>query len=404
MTKREWLILAGVLLGFLALGALVYLPTTQSRLRKAAHEALAAENADRFRGVEVQFKGQHAVLTGQVDSERDIEEAERIVADLRVPTLFGSAKPKAVSGVRNLLTVGPVGSTPGGVGPPQGSEPFVSVTRFGDTVQLDGRLGSDALRQSLVDDLGQRYPGARVIDRVDVSNRVGPAPRGVDFDGLPAASEGSFFAAGKLDGAWTSFPGDASEEEIVAGLERDFPGLDSPLGGLSALRSWQEANSGSAGPPPANTNAAAAASTNNLAATATNDAATATNAPPAPDRPERRSVIGRLTFEPNAARASDEQLAYVLNLVREVQRRQPRAHFLLVGHTDSKGGEDTNRRVSASRAQVVVDYLVANGVDPGHLRAEGRGESEPIGDNETAEGRAKNRRVEVIWRINPTLP
>ncbi|MBN4047514.1 OmpA family protein [Acidimicrobiaceae bacterium AH-315-P05] len=64
------------------------------------------------------------------------------------------------------------------------------------------------------------------------------------------------------------------------------------------------------------------------------------------------------------------------------------------GHTDSQGGAGPNQRLSENRAQSVVDYLIGQGVDEAKLRAVGNGESQPIDDNETAEGRAANRRIQ----------
>ena len=65
----------------------------------------------------------------------------------------------------------------------------------------------------------------------------------------------------------------------------------------------------------------------------------------------------------------------------------------VVGHTDSSGTEAYNQQLSERRAQTVADYLQAKGVAPGRLAASGAGESEPIADNATKEGRAENRRV-----------
>ncbi len=66
------------------------------------------------------------------------------------------------------------------------------------------------------------------------------------------------------------------------------------------------------------------------------------------------------------------------------------------GHTDSQGGEGANLDLSQRRAQSVVNYLTRQGVEGGRLTAVGYGESQPIESNETAEGRAANRRVELI--------
>lgn len=70
--------------------------------------------------------------------------------------------------------------------------------------------------------------------------------------------------------------------------------------------------------------------------------------------------------------------------------------FVIEGHTDSRGSAAYNRRLSRLRALAVRSYLISRGVDPSRIRAEGRGEDEPVADNGDAEGRANNRRVEII--------
>ena len=64
------------------------------------------------------------------------------------------------------------------------------------------------------------------------------------------------------------------------------------------------------------------------------------------------------------------------------------------GHTDNVGSEALNQQLSQKRAQAVVDYMILAGLDASRLRAKGYGESVPIADNSTNEGRAKNRRTE----------
>jgi len=68
---------------------------------------------------------------------------------------------------------------------------------------------------------------------------------------------------------------------------------------------------------------------------------------------------------------------------------------IAVGHTDSVGSDAYNQRLSLARAESVKAYLVSKGVDRQRIRTEGRGESQPVADNATAEGRAKNRRVDI---------
>ena len=67
----------------------------------------------------------------------------------------------------------------------------------------------------------------------------------------------------------------------------------------------------------------------------------------------------------------------------------------VAGHTDSAGSAEYNEGLSERRANTVRDYLVSRGVNPGNLTAKGHGEAEPVADNATAEGRARNRRVEL---------
>lgn len=69
--------------------------------------------------------------------------------------------------------------------------------------------------------------------------------------------------------------------------------------------------------------------------------------------------------------------------------------IIAVGHTDSVGTDAYNQKLSVARADAVKNYLVSKGVEKNRVYTEGKGEKQPVADNKTAEGRAKNRRVEV---------
>jgi len=69
--------------------------------------------------------------------------------------------------------------------------------------------------------------------------------------------------------------------------------------------------------------------------------------------------------------------------------------IIAVGHTDSAGTDAYNQKLSVARSEAVKAYLVGKGIEKNRVYTEGKGEKQPVADNKTAEGRAKNRRVEI---------
>ena len=69
--------------------------------------------------------------------------------------------------------------------------------------------------------------------------------------------------------------------------------------------------------------------------------------------------------------------------------------IIAVGHTDSVGTDAYNQKLSVRRAEAVKAYLVTKGIEKNRIYTEGKGEKQPVADNKTKEGRAKNRRVEI---------
>jgi outer membrane protein OmpA-like peptidoglycan-associated protein/HEPN domain-containing protein len=87
----------------------------------------------------------------------------------------------------------------------------------------------------------------------------------------------------------------------------------------------------------------------------------------------------------------------LLTKVQRVIREFPEGEITVAGHTDAQGNDDANQKLSEQRAEAVREYLIANMNDliPARIEAVGFGESQPIATNETEEGRAKNRRIDV---------
>jgi outer membrane protein OmpA-like peptidoglycan-associated protein len=75
---------------------------------------------------------------------------------------------------------------------------------------------------------------------------------------------------------------------------------------------------------------------------------------------------------------------------------QPNTEVRIIGHTDSTGSDALNNKLSLDRAQAARSYLASRGVDPRRIQIAGRGEHEPVADNVSDNGRARNRRVEIF--------
>lgn len=85
-----------------------------------------------------------------------------------------------------------------------------------------------------------------------------------------------------------------------------------------------------------------------------------------------------------------------LGAVLDVLARHPDRSVNIEGHTDSSGPDDANLALSERRARSVREALIAQGADPARITATGFGETQPIASNDSAEGRARNRRVEIV--------
>jgi outer membrane protein OmpA-like peptidoglycan-associated protein len=101
-----------------------------------------------------------------------------------------------------------------------------------------------------------------------------------------------------------------------------------------------------------------------------------------------------------------------LDTVAQALAAYPDRNIVVEGHTDDRGSDATNQQLSQQRADAVRQYLESRGVSPDRIRSLGRGESNPMASNDSAEGRANNRRVEIVVEpkaraqieSNPTHP
>ncbi|GAA5163019.1 OmpA family protein [Viridibacterium curvum] len=82
--------------------------------------------------------------------------------------------------------------------------------------------------------------------------------------------------------------------------------------------------------------------------------------------------------------------------ITELLRSQPRLRLSVEGHTDNAGAAAANKTLSENRARAVMEALVKSGIEASRLKSAGYGQERPVADNRTEEGRAKNRRVELV--------
>lgn len=115
----------------------------------------------------------------------------------------------------------------------------------------------------------------------------------------------------------------------------------------------------------------------------------------------RLIMPGDITFDTNSTEIKP-QFYSVLNDVADVLEQYPATYVDVVGHADSTGDAAYNQRLSEQRAQAVAGYLIAQNVMRDRFYVGGMGETSPIASNDTPQGRAQNRRVEIIIRPHTT--
>lgn len=108
-------------------------------------------------------------------------------------------------------------------------------------------------------------------------------------------------------------------------------------------------------------------------------------------------TLGDFLFETNSFRLKEKHFSQLDSLSKFLQRHSA-FELIISGHTDNTGNERNNVTLSSKRAEAVAQYLINKGVDDEKVFFEGFGSANPIGENQSQEGRGKNRRVEILIR------
>lgn len=116
---------------------------------------------------------------------------------------------------------------------------------------------------------------------------------------------------------------------------------------------------------------------------------------PPPEKVQLAPLSAETLFAFDSARLRDPT---PLQPLLERLQQAEKSRLVIVGHTDNRGADAYNQRLSQQRADAVVRWLTEQGIAPSRLDAQGAGELQPVASNETTVGRALNRRVELHWQ------
>ena len=119
---------------------------------------------------------------------------------------------------------------------------------------------------------------------------------------------------------------------------------------------------------------------------------------PAPEKPkpvaEKVTFAADVLFDFDKAVVKPEGKSKLDDLSNKVKGINLEV-VIAIGHADSIGSDAYNQRLSVRRAEAVKAYMISKGIEPNRVYTEGKGEKQPVADNKTSDGRAKNRRVEI---------
>jgi peptidoglycan-binding protein ArfA len=277
-------------------------------------------------------------------------------------------------------------ATSGKSGAPKISLAALSIIRSGNDITLAGDLPDDSAKASLMNALkGSLPPSINFIDQTQINPNIDS----LDFsNAAPVFKDSASISDFNLtvNGDMVTLAGTAASQDqknaVVQDAVHAWSSLD-VVDKLAVSGPVPPAGSPGAAPPPP-----------------------PPGAPPPPPPPaptpctNLQAAVDAVTNGPIAfgndgfsLTPADEQ---ILTQVADKLKACPTAHATINGYTDNSGTEAINIPLSSQRAGTVADFLVARGVSRGQLVVKGLGSVNPIAGNDTPDGRAKNRRVEIV--------
>ncbi len=250
--------------------------------------------------------------------------------------------------------------------------PF-SISRSGNNITLSGNLPDDSAKAELMKSLkGALGPAVNVVDQI----KIDPSVTALDFSKAgPLFTDSASITDFNLtvNGDTVTLAGTAASADQKNSIDQEATHTWSNLNVVDRLVV-------NAPPPPP-------------------------GAPPPPPPPANpcdnlQAAINAVTGGPVTFAADGVSLTpaddQMLSQVADKLKACPNAHSTINGYTDNTGTEGINIPLSSQRANMVADFLVAHGVARDHLVVHGLGSINPVASNDTPDGRAKNRRVEIV--------
>ena len=311
-------------------------------------------------GYTTSVSGRDVTLTGTVPTEAaKLEAGAAALAEPGVARVFNNLE---VAGDGAPADVGAADVAAGGsfavMAPPNGP------------VVVRATVGDEAMREPILERVRAAYPGREVIDEITVGDGAATAWEPSIMALLPLLSDVENPAL-RVDGGQVVLRGTVPSEEIRAQVEEAArAAVQAPYTFRSELVVAGDSGSGQ------------------ITSSGSSDA----DMQEAEDALREALSIGFVEFQSGTATLT-AQSREILDRAAEVFARFPGLGAEVQGHTDSQGNDASNQALSQRRAEAVRDYLVDQNVNDAQLTPRGYGETEPIADNETSEGRARNRRV-----------
>jgi OOP family OmpA-OmpF porin len=276
------------------------------------------------------------------------------------------------------------------ISPPAVPAYTFGAARSGGEISLTGFIPEEGLRGVLLEAARSALPGGTVKDMLQLGSGAPdafPALARFAVDSLASLNAGSV----QLDGAEFSITGEAASEAGMAAITQAVAGAIS-AGGKLALLDLKPAPKPNEAPKPEPEPQPVKVVEEPAPAP---EPAEPVNVPAEDCQKKLDETIAGETiqFVTGAATISDVSLP-LLDRLSAAAIACLTARIEISGHTDADGSDADNMRLSQDRARAVAAYITMRGVDAGRLEAKGFGESKPVADNESPEGKAKNRRIE----------